>query len=499
MTRTILALPVDGRPVTCDQVALLAESAGWQLLLPPSDLLGRMRAAGDRDRLAAWLLDNAAKAEGLVISIDTLVYGGLVPSRLSNEDEGALAGRLDVMLELRRRHPRLPITVFAATMRISNNNHAEEERPYWAEHGSAIWRWSHHVDRHAVLGELADEQAAEELVERIPAAVLADYRAVRARNFAITDRVLNLAADGVVDFVVLPQDDTAPFGVNVAERRALVRRAKEIGIANRVMSFPGADEVIWTQVARLIARAEGVMPSFALDWNEPTAAAALVARYEDRPIGETVAAQIGAVGGVVVNERDSETVALFLHTAGSEQGEWALDLWPGEPRPGLDAAWLGRLATLIETSSAVALVDLANANGGDPVAIAAIGECASIDRLLAYAGWNTAGNSIGSVVALCAVPLRDRDAQRRLLATRFVDDLVYQAGCRQEIRAAGVDVSTTSGAAWAADTVFRPRADVWLAANGFSDLTVGDAWFPWGRTFEIGFTIENRMTAGAPA
>lgn len=491
MTRAILALPVDGRPVTCDQVALLAESAGWRLLLPPRDRLGRMRAPGDRDRLAAWLLDTAGEAAGLVLSIDMLVYGGLVPSRLSNESEEALAARLDVLRELRRRHPRLPIVAFAATMRISNNDHAEEERPYWADHGSAIWRWSHHRDRHAVLGEPADERAAAALEERIPAAVLRDYRTVRARNVAITARVLDLAAAGAVDFVVLPQDDTAPFGVNVAERRALVERAGRLGIADRVASFPGADEVIWTQVARLIAQAERLTPRFALDWSEPAAATALVARYEDRPIGETVAAQVAAVGGVVTTDRDDEdAVALFLHTAGAEQGEWALDLWPDGPRPGVNAAWLDRLASRLDTT--VALVDLANANGGDPATVAALGDRAPLDRLRAYAGWNTAGNSIGSAVAICAVPLRDARAHRRLLATRFVDDLVYQAGCRQEIRAAGVDVATPGGAAWALDTLFRPRADAWLAANGFGDLAVGDAWFPWDRTFEIGFTIGTR-------
>ncbi len=492
MTRAILALPVDGRPVTCDQVALLAQSAGWRLLLPPRDWLGRMRAPGDRDRLAAWLLDSAGEAEGLVLSVDTLVYGGLVPSRLSDEDEGALAKRLDMLRALRRRHPQLPIVVFAATMRISNNDHAEEERPYWEEHGRAIWRWSHHRDRHGVLGEPADRQAAEALEERIPAAVLNDYRTVRARNVAITARVLDLAADGAIDFVVLPQDDTAPFGVNVAERRALVARAEALGIADRVASFPGADEVIWTQVARLIARAEGLTPRFAPQWSEPAAASAMIARYEDRPIGETVAAQIAAVGGVVTTDPDSAAVALFLHTAGAEQGEWALDLWPEGPRPGVDTAWLDRLAARLDTPATVALVDLANANGGDPATVAALGERAPLGRLRAYAGWNTAGNSIGSAVAMCAVPLRDAQAQRRLLATRFVDDLVYQAGCRQEIRAADVDVATPGGAAWAVDTVFRPKADAWLAANGFGDFAIGDAWFPWDRTFEIGFTIGTR-------
>ena len=109
-------------------------------------------------------------------------------------------------------------------------------------------------------------------------------------------------------------------------------------------------------------------------------------------------------------------------------------------------------------------------------------------RLSAYGGWNTAGNSIGTVIAAGALPTRNPEARRHLLATRFVDDLVYQADCRQTIRAANIDVATAAGAE-AAVALFRPRADAWLAENGFEDLAIDDAWFPWARTFEVGFTL----------
>ena len=490
MVGTILALPVDGRPVTCDQVALLAATAGWSLLLPPRDLLGRLRIAGDRDQLAAWLLDAADDVDAAVLSLDMLVYGGLVPSRLSDEPEEALAGRLDALLRLREQRPQIPVVVFAATMRISSNDHAEEERSYWARHGRDIWRWSYHLDRHAMLGDPNDEIIAAGLANTIPQAVLTDYQAVRGRNFAIACRALEMVAHGVIDFLVLPQDDTAPFGINVGERRSLVEMAERLEIADRVASYPGADEVIWTQVARLIARAEGIQPVFALDWSEPTAPAAMVARYEDRPVGETVAAQIKAAGGRVVDAQEDASALLFVHTAGHEQGEWALDIWPEEARRRVSADWLDRAASRMSGGTRVALLDLADANGGDPLMIASLGERVPLGTLHAYAGWNTAGNSIGSAVALCTVPRRDAKAHRLLLATRFVDDLVYQAICRQEIRTAGIDVGSRSGAERAVEEVFRPQADAWLSEHGFSDLAVADAWFPWGRTFEIAFTMK---------
>lgn len=489
MTRSILALPVDARPVTCDQVRLLADIAGWRLSLPQRELLGHMREPGDRDGLAAWLLEHADDADGLVLSIDTVVYGGLVPSRLSDEREDVLAARLGVLAELKRRRPGLPINAFVATMRIPNNNHCDEERLYWADYGRMIWRWSHHLDRYTVLDGQADLSAAQELQRDIPAEVLDDYRMNRARNNAITERVLDLVAEGVIDRLVLPQDDTAEFGINVAERRALVERVDRLGIADRVVVLPGADEVIWTQVARLIVEAEGVVPRFAIDWGQPDIGPAMIARYEDRPLGQTIAAHIAATGGVVADYAEGVT-ALHVHTIGAEQGDWAQDRWPETPGPPTAMAWLERLASRA-TDGTAALIDLVHANGGDPELTALLRQRVPPARLRAYGGWNTAGNSIGSVIAAAAVPTQNQTARRHLLATRFVDDLVYQADCRQAIRAANIDVATPAGTE-AAIALFRPRADAWLAENGFDELTIDDVWFPWARTFEIGFTLTNR-------
>lgn len=497
MTGTLVALPIDGRPVTCDQIALLARIAGWRVLLPPRQWLGRMRQPGDRDRLADWLVDAAQGAQGLVVSTDMLVYGGLVPSRLSDEDEGALADRLTILRRIRERFPALPVTAFAATMRISNTDHAEEERGYWARHGREIWQWSHHADRHAVHGDAQDAAAVRALEARIPAAVLADYRAVRARNFRITQRLVDWVAAGMLDFLVLPQDDTAPYGVNVAETRALVAMAAQRGITDRVASYPGADEVIWTMVARLIAKAEGIRPGFAIDWADPEAARAMVARYEDRPMAETLAAQIAAVGGGIAACGADGVTDLFVHTAGMQQGDWALDVWPDGPCPAGLSEWSDRLAARVQGGGRVGLLDLAHANGGDPSMIAQLRQRVALDHLHGYAGWNTAGNSIGSLVAICAVPERDPAARRRLLATRFVDDLVYQADLRQRIRASGIDIASPDGAAWAINAMFLPAAQAWLDGNGFADLTIRDAWFPWQRTFEIGCDIAGPASMGA--
>uniref|UniRef100_UPI0039F5334B DUF4127 family protein n=1 Tax=Acidaminococcus fermentans TaxID=905 RepID=UPI0039F5334B len=56
-------------------------------------------------------------------------------------------------------------------------------------------------------------------------------------------------------------------------------------------------------------------------------------------------------------------------------------------------------------------------------------------RLGSYAGWNTAGNSLGYALGqgMLRPYLSDRDRQN-LLTVRYLDDWLYQSRVRQEVR-----------------------------------------------------------------
>ena len=159
-TNRLLALPLDARPAVRAQVVHLMAAGGWELVVPPADRLGHLRQPADRDALVAWITREASTVAGFVLSLDMLVYGGLVPSRFVDDEEGALASRLLWLRELRAAHPGKPLYAFASTMRISRSLDAEEEKPYWSEHGLAMWAWSFHRDRHAQLGDPEDEKLA---------------------------------------------------------------------------------------------------------------------------------------------------------------------------------------------------------------------------------------------------------------------------------------------------------------------------------------------------
>lgn len=490
--RRIVALPVDGRPVVREQVRQLAAVAGVELVMPQANELGFLRRPADRDALAAWLERQAPGADALVVSLDMLLYGGLVPSRLGDENIDTIRPRLALLRRLKAQAPRRPLLAFAATMRISNNNVAEEERPYWASHGELLWRWSHETDRAEQTWDARAAAAAAEAAAAIPQALRDDYRRARARNHTLTLAALDLVHEGVIDHLVLPQDDTARWGFNIAERRALQAQAAARGLGNRVAIRPGADEVLHTLVARVARQASSANPlRIRVCPSDPTGFAAMTALYEDRPLRDAVAAQIAAIGAVPAEADDAAPeLLLAVHTQGAEQGDWALQR-PLPRRHPIDPAWLRTLAEADARGIPVAVVDLAYANGGDPWLVNALAAVLPPRRWAAYAGWNTASNSLGSALAQASLVLqhddgREQPQHQHNLALRLAEDVLYQALFRQTWRLADAGVLAEPPRAEAAPlaALFMPMANAQLAAWQLG-WRVADVQLPWQRSFEV--------------
>lgn len=490
-TRRIVALPVDGRPVVRAQVQSLVASADWELAMPAVAELGHLRRPAERDRLAAWLAQAAPGASGFVLSLDMLAYGGLVPSRFIPDDLDALRQRLDLLPALKAAHPDAPIYAFAATMRISNNDVNEEEKDYWAQYGSLIWRWSYLEDRSAMRGDPQDVIAARAARDAIPDHIREDYLDTRARNAALVEHALELVANGSIDRLVLPQDDTADYGFNIAERRRLERRVVELGLDERVAIYPGADEVMHTLCARMIGTLEGAAPlAFYLHCSDPGHVGSLRALYEDRPLLAAVASQVAAVGGRIAAAPDDADLVLAIHTSGPAQGDWAMQKPLPQPvAPAPD--WLAALAAWHAAGKPVALADLAYANGGDPVMIGAVARVLPLRELAAYAGWNTASNSLGSLLAQCVLARADyrAPANRAVLCLRLLEDLVYQALVRQSVRLGAREADMDApGLRERVALAFGAHADAWARGHGLG-FQVANVYLPWDRSFEIGIDL----------
>ena len=156
----------------------------------------------------------------------------------------------------------------------------------------------------------------------------------------------------------------------------------------------------------------------------------------------------------------------------------------------MDPDWLDTLVAHRRAGRPVAVADLAYANGGDPWFVHALGERLGLRELAAYAGWNTAGNTLGSALAqaLLAHGRLDDPAHRHNLALRLAEDVLWQAELRQVVRLGGLALPP-SALAEHVQRLFVPQANAWLAPWGLG-WRVQRTYLPWDRTFEIGLELE---------
>ena len=114
----ILLLPLDERPCNFLYPALMVEKCtDVQLLLPPKELMGSKKRPAPFLLLAQWLEKNFSCCDYAVISIDMLVYGGIVPSRLHHQTTRECLDRLHLLADLRARYPQVKLFAFSLIMR----------------------------------------------------------------------------------------------------------------------------------------------------------------------------------------------------------------------------------------------------------------------------------------------------------------------------------------------------------------------------------------------
>jgi len=546
--KRVAVLPMDDRPVNYDYPGCLARAAGMEAVLPPREWLGNPWRASRHSDLVDWLGRAAREADAVVLAVDTLAYGGLIPSRTSPEPAEDVLARLEVLRRLKADRPGLPILASSVILRINRSDSAEEEKPYCAVYGSRLFRLSS-LEHKAELGEAtaAEVAARDSLRAEIPAEVYGDYRRGRARNHAVNRAMLDWAAQGVFDYLLLPQDDTAAYGWNVAEARAIQALIRSRGIGDRAITYPGADEIGCLLLARYACREAGFAPRVWPRYSGVTGPSVVTA-YEDRPFQELLKAHLAPLCGVLADSGQDADLTLFVNAPVERQGngdsQWLIGRGVDAVRARMPAAfhpWLDRFAgtegfratrremqspgrspeefvrallEAIASGRSVAVADVAYVNAADLVLGDLLRRLPQSAGLAGYGGWNTAGNTLGAVLAQSVIrvlalrsgPTREQDAAHlEFLFTRFLDDDLYQGRERTRCMledlpprgvaptmerlpdevAAAIEERVAGHLAGAAAEL---RA-LFVRSGRARDVRVSRIHLPWRRLFEVGFDV----------
>ncbi len=427
MRPTLLLVPPDTRPPTCHFPRLLARAAGLEVRFPPPETLPRLNLPGDPERLAAWLLENAPKADLLIVSLETLCLGGMIPARRVDDPLSAALERLELLPRLKRESPRLRILAGGVVVRVAHDDDPLEEKPYYGQHGPALRRYSEAADRQVRKASPESEAALKEAGEAVPPGVLENWLGTRERNHRLHLRSLELARDETLEHLCLTLDDTASYGLAARDRRALEAKTDALMLWPKVDIYPGADEAPLT----LLARALQKTPTKVWVSYSSALGAAAELLYEDRPAGELVLTHLRAAGCVPVASAEKADLVLAVNTPARRQAGTQPDFETVDTAARYLPAFVDAVGGCLAAGKPVSVADIAYANGAERRLMTLL-DGLPVGRLAGFSAWNTAGNAIGSALAMGVVSrlVKDRAAWTEALFARLVDDALYQGRVR---------------------------------------------------------------------
>ena len=503
---------------------MLGAIAGAEIVTPPRGILGRYLKTGDGDSVARWLdgLD-VATLDGVIVATDMLAYGGLIGSRVPRVLEADARRRLEAIGRLKARRADLRVYAFSTIMRLAPT--ADGGNQPWRE---KVARWAEISPRAdadpAIAAEVADIQST------LPAGMLDRYRAARARNLALNLSLVDLAAQGTLDFVVFGQDDARPAGVHVADREAIARAIATARVEARTALQGGADELAALLVARALLTQPTYQPRVHVTYSS-TASRGAVMPFEDRRLADTVTAQISTAGAQVAPTPAAATLRLFVYASRHEA-------------PDLSDTFAGEIAKALTDGARVAVADIdtkGDVQGSSLPFTEALRTRKLIPRLSGYASWNTAGNTVGlalsqgllfafaaeRVASQGADPARAvGTAQIRTLVHRIANDFLYQGVVRGQaiedfVKPRGLNPTRLDESSRVrvekylvgelrplVDSVLSDfGAEAWrlpappgkrsMAALSVKDLERFELTLPWSRMFEAEMVIDVRIVPAA--
>lgn len=231
----------------------------------------RFKTAAMVDELWSWLFKEAKDASHVVMSMDLLCYGGIVPSRLHHLSREACDARIGKIKELKKKYPQLEIFAFSLITRAPARNGSGEEPDYYEHHGFDISRYGVLADKeNAGVATKSESDEKRLILSRVPKDILDDFIQRRAVNFDSNVRLIELVANGIIDHFTIPLDDCAEYGYASSERRRLAEKAAELGVLSKIAMYPGADEIGCSLTAHAICSISGQKPRVWFDYSSNT-------------------------------------------------------------------------------------------------------------------------------------------------------------------------------------------------------------------------------------
>ncbi len=476
----ILFLPTDERFCTKDYFLMLSRAYNIPVLVP--DNFGYKKVPADTNYLSKWLLENVEKGDTLIISLDMLLHGGLVPSRLDHQQFETLLEKLEVLKLLKNKGTK--IYASKSITRIPTYNSNDEEPDYWAYYGEKLYKYS------LLLAK------GEDIKSDIPEWIVNEFIWRRKRNFTVLEKCVELVEQNVIDYLNVMLDDNSPGSLVAFEADKLLQIVNEKNLDDKISVRCGTDEVSLAILAKYLCEYFNVTPKFKIKYSFELSKE-LIPPYESSPLSESVSRHIKSVGGKISDNTDFD-ILLWVHNF--EGSEWTREA----PFQDENIEFHSSIPTILE-NQVLGIGDIRYANGSDRALMRKFLNSEIDWKKTCYYGWNTAGNTLGSVCAHSVVQYLERigllkvneDELKKYQAILILEHYGYQSDIRTKLRddiskiwekTCGTFLPDENWAIKYAESSMEKYLEE--VSRVFNKKWKLSAYFPWHRTFEIGLNLE---------
>ncbi|ORU00897.1 hypothetical protein D081_0345 [Anaerovibrio sp. JC8] len=455
----IVFVPHDNRPVSDEMAAETIRKLGYEVIVPPDELLGSNDNMGNPEKLWMWLEKNTTvkrkpskleqkrfhtggqiwgldpNIKAIVISADSMIYGSLVSSRKHSITERKLKERVANFADYKYRHDDAKLYVFSSVMRTptSGENSGSQEPDYYKAYGRDIFRYTALKDKADDRGlNSREKKELEFLQELIPSEYLRDWNNRRDKNYRVNEALIDLGAKNKFECLVLGRDDNAAWSQTHMEARHL-KEYSNSKLADRVQNIAGIDEMGLLLLTRAVNEITGRRPVVTADYNWGSGKY-LIPPYSDEPVDTTVRSHVKLLGGEYVDNGTNVDLLLMVntHQTGDNLGaNWFSNA--KKVRPDIKT-FVSYMERAINRGEPVGVADVSFVNGSDNSLMEELRDRGMLYKLQSYSGWNTPTNSIGFALAqgVLAKDMKKKDKDE-LLTIRYMDDWLYQANIRQMV------------------------------------------------------------------
>ena len=499
-TQSILLLPLVSRPVCSTMVQKLGALAGLNVILPPKACLDNYRTPSDRQKLLQWLQTNQPKYDYSIISADNLLHGGLLAARMNT----ATPAEEDALLkQLQQFAPAKQQAIFSVIPRLLVSDQLLPDRWYQYQ----LMRYSQLADIVRITGSFALTQELRRTEAKIPAKVLDKYRSRYQQSDRFNLGLLKLATDD--RRITFGQDDASPIGLPHASAVKLQSSIAAQKLQQR-RSSPTAQLQLQPCCSRYYLQQSSWQPKVYLHYASPKAEGADMP-YMAVCVGAALRNQLKLMGASEASTPDSADLICYVNCGNDDF------------RPSAKQAQ--ELQQMLDQDYKVALIDSSTNFEADELLLPQLlANNVPINKLAAYAAWNTFSNSSGTALAqgllfcgrLRQLQTAGADTERlaalfaanlNFTAERILEDYYYQKlvhpQLRQKLEAFGINpVELDSEDKTATEQYIQGKLSLqaykllhdnlgrtpFYQQNGQSyylrDLSVG-AKLPWARIFEV--------------